>query len=95
MRDGIPILRLGLEGMKRSILMAFNELSVQTDSMVKSAVEDFCTPERLQKIIDDEVNKTLKSAIEREVESFFRYGDGNELIKQLTRKALESKLPLD
>lgn len=93
MNNGMPILRLELEGMKLSFLRAFQELSVQTDAMVKSAVEDFCRPERLQKIIDDEVNRTLKAAIEKEVETFFRYGDGSELIKLLTRKALESKFP--
>jgi len=85
----IPIVRLEVEYMKHSILHAFTEYSAQVDADVKAAVEKFCSGENVSRIIHAAVETSLKAAINEQIESFYRYGAGREVIKQAVSKALD------
>jgi hypothetical protein len=87
--NGIPVIKIELEHMKHSILHAFSQHVADTDSMVKSAVEKFCTPENLQRILDNQVEAVLKAAIQEEVGTFFRYGDGRAFLRKAVTDQLE------
>lgn len=86
--SGIPIIRLEIEGMKTAILTAFMENQLKLDSMLKDAVEKFCSPENVERIMNDAVNTTLKKAIESEIDTFFRYGKGNVVLKEAVTNKL-------
>ena len=86
---GIPMIRLELEGMKQSIIHAFNNLQIQQDAAVRAAVENFCKPEHLNQLINAAVNDVLTHAIKDEVNNFYRYGAGRDFIKELVKKRLD------
>jgi len=59
------------------------------DAQMQSAVKAFCAPENIKSIIDAQVSKVLKSAIENEISHFYTYGDGMEAVKNAIRKRLD------
>ena len=86
----VPVVRLEVGYMKHAILHAFTEYAAQIDVDVKSAVEKFCTPENVKTIIGKAVQDTLKSAIEDEIDKFFRYGAGRKFLAEAVKKKLSA-----
>lgn len=78
--DSMPIIRLSVEGMKMSILNAFNQQHVEVDLYVQEELERFCAPENLRRVIAKHVDAVVETAIRDALESFFRYGAGKKLI---------------
>lgn len=76
----LPIIKLEIERMKHTMVVAMSEYQAQIDSNLKAAVEAFCQPENLKRIIDAQVEQTLKQVIEEEVKNFFRYGKGRQVV---------------
>lgn len=91
MRDvpSTPLVRLEVDYMKHSILHAFSEHQMKLDKDVKRAVERFCAPGNVTAIVNAEVERSLKSAIETEIHDFFAYGAGRHFIAAQVRKKLE------
>lgn len=83
-----PIIRLEVNRMKHTMLVALSEYAAQVDEMLRSSIEAYCTPDNLQRVIDKETQRTLDAVIREEVKNWFTYGEGREVIK----KALEQKL---
>lgn len=88
----IPVIRLEVEHMKHSIVAALSEYTAQIDEDLKNAVDAFCRPENLKRIIEETVNKELKIEIERQVQNFFRYGAGQQAIAYAVTQRLEKSL---
>ena len=84
----MPIIRLTVQGMEHSIQIALSEHSVQMDKDIQAAVKEFCEPGNITKIISKEVNFRLNDAIQKRVESYFKYGDGGQLIDDIVRRSL-------
>jgi len=84
----IPIIRLEVEHMHHTMMVALSEYTAQLDSYLKDALDKFCTPENLRRIIEEEVYRTLDIVIREQVKNWFLYGDGKKVIKQ----AVEQKL---
>lgn len=85
----IPVIRLEVERMKHSILAAFSEYQGKLDADLVAAVEAYCAPENIQAVIAREVQRVLDNVIREEVERFYRYGHGREVVKEAIRKVLE------
>jgi len=93
-----PVMRLELENMKMTLLTALHEFSLQMDENLQQAVNDYCTPENLRRVIADETNRVLDAVIREEVRAWYTKGDGREVIKQAVADRLavgETWTPLD
>lgn len=88
MPDGIPVIRLTVEGMKHQIMHALMEHELALSNEIQRAVEAFCQPENIQAVINREVNAVVSSVIREEIDRFYRRGDGRAVI----RTAVEERL---
>jgi hypothetical protein len=84
-----PIIRFEVEHLKHCILHAFSEYALSFDKDIKEAINRFCKPENIQRIMNEAVRETMEQAINDEVQSFFRFGKGREVIKKVITKNLE------
>ena len=94
----LPIIRLEVEGMKRTIVTALTEHSAQMDADIQAAVEYYCTPENLSKVVRQEADRQFDHAIREEVTKFFRFGDGRKAVAEAVRESIlknETYSPLD
>jgi len=87
----VPIIRFEVEHLKHSIMSAFSEYSIAFDKNVVAAVESFCKPSNIQRILDSQVAKILQSTIETEVADYFKYGKGRDTIREAVLKTLNKK----
>lgn len=92
------MIRLEVEGMKRSIVVALMEHQAKMDADVIAAVDAYCQPENITRIIQEASWKALDEAIKEEVKAFFWRGDGRVAVAEAVKEALlkrESYTPLD
>lgn len=88
----LPIIRLEVEGMKYAICTALTEHAAQMDADIKAAVESYCTPENLKKIVTDSATRILDATIREEVEKFFRYnGEGRKAVAEAVKECILKK----
>ncbi len=93
-----PIIRLEVEGMKRSIVTALVEHQAKMDADVAAAVEAYCQPENISRIIHEAARTALDNAIREEVKAFFLLGEGRKAVAEAVKEALlkrETYTPLD
>lgn len=89
----MPILRLELEGMKHSIAMAFTEYHMQVEQDVQEAIKNFCTPENLKGIINQEVQKAVTDCIQSAIKGYFSWGgEGRKAIAPIVEHHLSEFL---
>jgi len=84
----IPIIKMTLEGMRLSILQAFNEYAAKRDADVRQAVAAFCESGNVEKIITESVHTHLARAIDEEVRNYFNYGEGRKTIAALVAQRM-------
>ncbi len=70
----IPIIKLEVQGMKYAIHTALAEHSLLMDKSIQAAVEEYCTPGNIDRIVKAEAMQALDAAVKEEVRSFFGYG---------------------
>jgi hypothetical protein len=68
--------------------VALHQYALQLDEDMRNAVESFCTPQNLGRIVESEAHKWLDIVLREEVTAWFFTGAGREVI----RKAVEAKL---
>ncbi|NII54364.1 hypothetical protein [Luteibacter sp. SG786] len=86
-----PIIRLEVEGMKHAICAAMTQYQAQMDEYVKTAVEEYCTPENLLAVISKNAKSVLDSVLRDEVERFFKYGDGRKAVAMAVIQSLSPR----
>lgn len=94
----IPVIRLEVEGMKRSIVAALLEHQAKMDADVIAAVEAYCHPENISRIIHEAARTALDNAIREEVKAFFWMGEGRKAVAEAVKETLlkrETYTPLD
>jgi len=79
----LPIVKIELSGMRQQVLHAFSDWQLQQDAMVRTAVEQVCTPENVQRLLNETVANELNNLIRESAESFFKYGEGREFVEHL------------
>ena len=84
----IPIIRLEVESMRQTMALALTEYTSQLDTDLHNAIDAYCTPDNLRRVIEQEANRTLEQVIREQVKAWFIYGAGREVIK----RAVEQKL---
>jgi len=96
--NGIPIIRFEVEGIKRTIVAALTEHQAKMDADVIAAVETYCQPENISRIIHEAARTALDNAIREEVKAFFWQGPGRVAVAEAVKQTLlkrETYTPLD
>ncbi len=86
-----PIIRIQVEGMKHTIMLAMEQHLMKMDEDVKRAVEEACTPERVTAVIRNAAETEVKKAIESEVQNFYRSGAGRQAVRDAVAASLEAR----
>jgi hypothetical protein len=93
-----PIIRLEVEGMRRTITAALLEHQAKFDEDVINAVNDYCRPENIANVVRAAARTALDTAITEEVRNFFTYGKGRTAVAEAVKTTLLSRksfTPLD
>jgi hypothetical protein len=96
--ESMPIIRFELEGMKRTMVTALAQHQKLMDQDIQDAVNSYCTPENIKRVIHEAAFRALDHAIKEEVDKFFRYGEGRKQIAEVIKEKLlkkETYGPLD
>lgn len=91
-QECMPVIRVTVEGIRESITTAMAQWALTQDDIVQKAIEKFCTPENVGRIIEDQVATCLESSIRESVNHFFRYGEGRKAVLGLVEKKLRSMI---
>ena len=89
--NAVPLIRLEVEYMKQAIVHAFGDYQLQMDTQLREAVAKVCHPNNLQQVLDREVRCTLEASIKRELDHFFQFGDGKNVVRDAVRTAIKAK----
>jgi hypothetical protein len=88
----VPVIRLELHGIKQTLLVALADHNAQIDADVRAAIDRFCEPTTLRETVMSAATSAIKRAVQEEVESFFKYGNGRAAIKAAVQQAMPSTL---
>jgi hypothetical protein len=88
-----PTIRIEIEGMKQTLMTMLGQRAALLSEEMQAAVDNFCTPERIQQIITETAHRQLMGIVEDEVRSFFAYGAGRRTIQQAMQKKLDEMFP--
>lgn len=88
MPNKMPVITMQLSSMAQEIGCMLNDYNKEITKYTEESVKNFCTPENLQKIIDDQVRGSIRSAIQESVERYYVYGDGRKDIENLVIETL-------
>lgn len=90
----LPIIRMEVQQMKYTVQAMLAEHAAQMDQNIRQAVEAYCTPENLDRVIREAANSAMQAAISDEVKSFFGYtGDGRKVIRAAVLQRLDEMYP--
>ena len=86
------IIKIELEGMKFSLQKAISEKNDIFNEMIKKSLDNFCTEDHLESLVDDKVRKAVSSAMSESIDSYFRYGDGKAAIDEIVQERLKNEV---
>ena len=88
-----PIIRIEIEAMKQTLNMMLSEHRALMTQEMQEAVDTFCTPERIHKLIEETAHRELEAIVKDEIANFFRYGAGRRNIRDSIQKKLNEMFP--
>lgn len=92
MNKPFPVVRLEVEGMRHTVMAAMTEYQAQIDADIRTAIDEHCSSENIQRVIKKTVQIEIDRAIENEISSYFGYsGPGRKFIKEAVIKRIDSE----
>jgi hypothetical protein len=88
-----PIIRIEIESMKHALNVMLSQHAALMSQEMQQAVDTFCTPERIQKLITETAHRELEGIVKDEIAAFFRYGAGRRSIRDSIQKQLNDMFP--
>ena len=85
----VPIIRLEVERMKQTILVALPQHAAAMDASVQEAIQAYCTPENIGAVVREAVKREMDAAVKEEVRQFFQ---GSAAGRQAVREAVTAHL---
>lgn len=89
--NGVPIIRLEVEGMRLVVHQALMEHAARMDADVQAAIERAITPENVSRIVQETAAREVRAAIDSAIESFYRFGAGRDVIRREVEKTLTER----
>lgn len=86
-----PVIRLELNHMKQTLMVALSEYAMQLDTDIKAAVEAYCTPDNLRKVIQESIRQAMSGVLRDEARRFFEYGEGRKAIVDTIKACLSQR----
>lgn len=86
-----PIISMEIEGMRHKMKTALLSHKLQMDEDISRAVDEFCKPENIKKIIDNAAVRALESAVQQEVENFFKFGAGRATVIEAVKERFKNE----
>lgn len=91
---GMPVLSLELSGMKHTVLQALTREAALLDTMLREAVDKFCTEGHLRQVVNTTVRDVMNEAVKEEIQRFFRYSrPGRQAIREAVLEHLNERYP--
>ena len=82
------VVRLEVDHMKEAMQIAISERVAKMDIDIQAAVARVCTAENVLCVIESAVAKEMEASIRKEIEAFYRYGDGRKAIQEIVNRTL-------
>ena len=87
--EDFPRIRLEIDHMKHSMMIAVADYQVRFDSDLQAAIDAYFQPENIKRVLAENVKRTIDEAICKELNSYFAYGDGAGVIKDVVSKVCD------
>lgn len=87
----IPVVRIELERMQRTICAAIMEETARMDEQIREAVKAACDPQSIKRLLRQHADQVLSEAIQQTLRNHFMHGPGQETLKAHIVKMLESQ----
>jgi hypothetical protein len=84
----VPIVRIEIEQMRYALHQMLGEHGQILNEQIQAAVDAFCTPENLQRVVTETANTALKGVVQSEISSFFSYGPGRRAVSAVIKEQL-------
>ena len=94
----LPIIRLEIEGIRNTLMVALTEQQLAMDDYIKESVDAFCDPENIKILVRNAATQALADAIKAEVKEFFWKGEGRKAVAEAVKTSIlnkETYTPLD
>lgn len=85
----LPIVEVHIKNIEHTMLAALTEAEARRDEWIADALERAMSEENVRRVIDQEVARSLDAVIRQEVERYFNYGKGREIVKRRVLEDLE------
>lgn len=83
-----PMIRLEIDHMKQCMIHAFTDFQMNQDTMFKRVIDETLKPEVVEAVLREATERHMKDAIEEATKSFFHYGAGHEIVREMVAKRL-------
>lgn len=87
--DSLPIVEVRVRNMEHTMLAALTEKEAERDQWIADALHQALSEGAVKVVIAKEVSRTLERIIAQEVERYFQYGKGREIVKRRVLEDLE------
>ena len=92
MTENLPIIRLEVGHLRHTMVRMMTDHTAKMDFQIKQAIEQACSPDNVQRILDEAARRYLAQAIDDEVKSFLLCGKGRALLRKQIEKRLKQEL---
>lgn len=89
-RDPFPVVRVEIESLHFGVRQAIDGKSGELKAAASAAVEKHLTPEAIERQVNAIAGSMAAEAISRVVEHYFRYGAGQDTIREIAHKRLDT-----
>ncbi len=83
-----PILKIELEGIRQTMMHAFNGYTDTLNSAVRERLDKIVNDKYFTQMIATQVRQTLEESVQEALKSYFKYGKGREAIDATIQHAL-------
>lgn len=90
--EQMPRARIELEGLKYTMYHMLDHMQLKMTGDIKAAVEEFCQPEHLTRVIRAETEQALYEVVRDTVKDWFDSGSGREAIGRMVVQTIEERL---
>lgn len=90
--DGMPIIKLEIQGMKHTVMVALSEHHARISEEVQHALEQACSESNIRTIVALQVNAEVRKVMKEEIHYYFSIGEGRDAIREMARQRLSAAI---